>query len=138
MSDTDWAVMTATIFGEARGLDEDGRVAVAWAIKNRADKPGWWGNGITDVCLKPFQFSCWNSNDPNLKAMFLASLNVQGGGLYRVCSYTADKVINGRVPDPTNGATHYYNPDVVKEPKWAAGKTPCAKIGPHLFFKDVA
>ena len=129
--------MTATIYGEARGLDEAGRIAVAWSIRNRAEHPSWWGNTITDVCLKPFQYSCWNQSDPNLKAMFLASLGVSGGAVYRACGYVADKVIGGKVDDPTKGATHYYNPDVVAMPKWAAGKTPCAQIGPHLFFNDI-
>ena len=40
--------------------------------------------------------------------------------------------------DPTHGATHYYNPaSVIAMPAWAAGVTPTAKIGHHVFYRDV-
>ena len=40
--------------------------------------------------------------------------------------------------DDTQGATHYYAPARVAKPRWAAGLTPCARIGGHDFFKGVA
>ncbi len=36
---------------------------------------------------------------------------------------------------PTGGATHYHSVDV--HPRWAAGKTPHARIGRHLFYADI-
>lgn len=61
--------LTKTIWGEARGEGREGMIAVAWVILNRASIGGWWGNSIETVCLKPWQFSCWNANDPNAPYM---------------------------------------------------------------------
>jgi hypothetical protein len=66
-------VMARTLWGEARGENEVGMSAVASVIMNRVSKGGWWGDSIDKVCLKKFQFSCWNQNDPN--ASKLLSLN---------------------------------------------------------------
>ena len=51
------------------------------------------------------------------------------------CRRIAAQVLAGRTRDPTYGARHFctvdYNPD------WAAGKTPCTRIGNHKFYNDV-
>ena len=65
ISDSDLMIMAKTIWGEARGESHNGQVAVAWVIRNRAERGGWWGNTIREVCLKDQQFSCWNHNDCN-------------------------------------------------------------------------
>jgi len=57
--------MARTLWGEARGESEEGQVAVGHVIKNRVEKKTWYGKTIKDVCLKKWQFSCWNENDPN-------------------------------------------------------------------------
>ena len=46
--------------------------------------------------------------------------------------------MEGREPDPTGGATHYYNPaDVEKTPAWAPLSKRTCKIGRHIFYTDV-
>ena len=65
ISDNDLMIMAKTIWGEARGEGRNGQVAVAWVIRNRAERGGWFGNTIREVCLKDQQFSCWNNNDCN-------------------------------------------------------------------------
>jgi hypothetical protein len=42
-----------------RARSEEGKLAVAGVIANRAANPGWWGPDIRWVCLAPAQFSCW-------------------------------------------------------------------------------
>ena len=71
MSEQDVDVLARTIWGEARGEGFAGQVAVGWAIRNRVEadlgndgKPDWWGEGYVGVCKAPWQFSCWNKNDP--------------------------------------------------------------------------
>ncbi|MNC47913.1 Cell Wall Hydrolase [compost metagenome] len=49
----------------------------------------------------------------------------------------ADQVIDGKVPDPTGGATHYYTTTMSKPPAWVKGAKLTLKLGRHLFFKDV-
>lgn len=132
----DLEIMARTVYGEARGEIPAGQIAVAWCIRNRAEidlgndgKPDWWGEGISGVCLKPYQFSCWLPNDPmspKIKAAKTAQL--------AACLQACFAVLVGEAPDPTNGATHYYAASI-DAPKWAAGKTPVAAIGAHRFFR---
>jgi spore germination cell wall hydrolase CwlJ-like protein len=45
-------------------------------------------------------------------------------------------VIDGKVPDPTGGATRCYATSI-KAPAWAAKAKQTLKFGGHVFFKDV-
>ena len=65
ISRNDLIVMAKTMWGEARGEGYNGLVAVGWVIQNRCERGGWFGNTIREVCLKPYQFSCWNNDDCN-------------------------------------------------------------------------
>ena len=68
-SQNDIIIMAKTIWGEARGEDYQGQVAVGWVIRNRCEEGGWFGNSIREVCLKPYQFECWNSDNCNKAQM---------------------------------------------------------------------
>lgn len=132
----DLEIMTRTLYGEARGEIPAGQLAVAWCVRNRAEldlhqdgKPDWWGEGIAGVCQKPFQFSCWNADDP-MRPKLLAAKSAQ----LKECLTACFAVLSGEAPDPTNGATHYYA-DTIPTPRWAVGKTPIAVIGAHRFFR---
>ncbi|MBS0446170.1 MAG: cell wall hydrolase [Proteobacteria bacterium] len=113
--------------------------AVAHVVLNRRDHPGWWGGTVEDVCLKPWQFSCWNENDPNRvkllavgpgDASFALALGI-AGQLVRMA--TSERVR----ADTTGGATHYYARSI-QAPAWAARATFTVRIGNHLFYRDVA
>jgi N-acetylmuramoyl-L-alanine amidase len=140
-TEADIDIVARTIYGEARGEGYRGMVAVAWVIRNRVEadlghdgKPDWWGEGYAGVCLKPWQFSAWNENDPNRKLLEgLTDLNMH----FLTAKEAARDVLEGKVGDPTNMATHYFNPHVVAAPKWAGGKIPCAIIGDHHFYRCV-
>ena len=132
----DLDVMARTVYGEARGEIETGKIAVAWCIRNRAEldlgsdgKPDWWGEGIGGVCLKPYQFSCWLPNDPMFPKI-KAAKTCQLAGCLKSCF----AVLGGDAPDPTGGATHYHASSIAA-PRWAAGRTPVAVIGAHRFFR---
>lgn len=131
-NDRDIDIMTKTIWAEARGETTKGRVAVGWTIRNRAEKsPAYkWSSVIADVCLQPWQFSCWNANDPNLPK--LKALN-NSDPLYQECYEVARKVLSGELQDPTRNADHYYA-DYIAPPNWAKGQQPNVQIGTHIFF----
>ena len=68
--------LARTLYGEARGESRQGKIAVACVVLNRVKRKkmcGWRDiNGyrvatVAATCLKPWQFSCWNKNDPNRK-----------------------------------------------------------------------
>lgn len=126
----DIAVMARTVWGEARGESFDGKTAVAWVIRNRAERGGWWGATIRDVCRKPFQFSCWNPSDPNLGKLQAVTII---DGPFVACLAASSAVLAGIVPDPTGGATHYHTLSI--SPKWAEGQTPTVTLGSHVFYK---
>ena len=62
-------IMAKTMWGESRNQDTSGQIAVAYVIKNRAEARRWYGNTPKEVCLKDWQFSCWNEGDPNRNKM---------------------------------------------------------------------
>ena len=78
----DLDTLARTLYGECRSESREGKIAVAHVIKNRADNPKWWcrksGDGIPDdtieaVCRHPWQFSCWNLDDPNRPKLLAAT-----------------------------------------------------------------
>lgn len=127
-------VLARTIWGEARGQVKGGMEAVASVVLNRVriarERGGfWWGNDIIQVCQKPFQFSCWNANDPNRpKLLAVDESNIHFATALRI----ARRAVYGRLIDQTGGATHYHATYV--SPKWAQGKKPSAVIGDHIFY----
>ena len=137
-SEADIAVLARTLWGEARGESQAGLEAVAWTIRNRVfdgRKNSWWGEGYAGVCQKPWQFSCWNANDPN--SPYLKGAKPIPAGEYKRALAAALAVVNGSIPDPTNGATHYYATTMPKPPVWVKGAKQTLKLGRHVFFKDV-
>ena len=137
LSSAEATVLAQTLYGEARGETVRGKEAVAAVILNRVDRARqkngyWWGNSVTQVCRKPWQFSCWNKADPNrekIEAVTLANKN------FACCLRIARRAINGGLEDPTKGATHYHAKSA--NPAWARGRPPSAEIGNHLFYNNV-
>ena len=126
----DVGILARTLWGEARGEGEIGMKAVACVIMNRANDPKWWGDTPRKVCLKEFQFGCWNANDPNHQKMLDVS---ESNAAFLVAENIATLAIAGNLQDITNNANSYYAASS-PIPKWAVGVTPCATIGHHIFF----
>jgi spore germination cell wall hydrolase CwlJ-like protein len=133
--DRDIEIMAKTMYGEARGDYARGKggivslIAVGNVIMNRANESG---KSITEVCLKPRQFSCWNEDDPNRKVIENVTFTDK---IYRICFITAAKIIFEEILDITHGANHYYSCHMKRPPHWAEDKTPISKIGSHIFLK---
>lgn len=137
MTDLTTDILAKTIYGEARGEPLSGQEAIASVILNRVEysrrhKTYWWGNTIAEVCQKPLQFSCWNSDDPNYRILLRVT---ESNPIYATCKRIAKRAMAGLLKDRTYGATHYHNRKI--RPKWSIGKIPCAEIGSHIFYNDV-
>lgn len=135
----DIEMLARTIAGEASNEIFTGKVAVGWTVRNRVvtdlwgdKKRDWWGEGITAVCLRAWQYTCWwDHNADRIKRLQLGDAGFQD------CMLAALVVIKGMFPDPTFGATHYFNPHVVKAPAWSIGRTPVCRIGNHDFYAGI-
>nr|WP_269839554.1 cell wall hydrolase [Paucibacter sp. M5-1]MCZ7881974.1 cell wall hydrolase [Paucibacter sp. M5-1] len=127
-------VLARTLWGEARGEPQAGIEAVACVVLNRVRRQSYWGRSIAEVCLKPYQFSCWNQDDPNRRQLLsLSSSDPQ----YRRALEVAKAAVAGDLIDATQGATHYYSKRLRRPPVWALGHSACADIGLHLFFNKI-
>ena len=133
-------VLALTLWGESRGETLGGRIAVACVIRNRANEKSWYGHGISGVCLKRWQFSCWlpqggESNCRQLMAMANKThISRMKTVAYRECFWIAQGICNRVVRDQVKRANHYYV-DGTRKPKWAVGQTPVLELGTHLFFR---
>ena len=122
-------VVARTVYGEARGESQEGRIAVAKVIVNR------WrhsGGSLESVCKKPKQFSCWNVDDPNYPIIKDVTYADQ---VFLQCLSAVAVALDLKAADPTKGSRHYHAPRV--SPYWAVGHTPVVEIGGHVFYNDV-
>lgn len=131
MTDFPAEIAARTVWMEARGQGDEGMRAVAHVIVNRLDTERW-GVTFALVCLAPFQFSCWNTADPNRKAM--AALDDDDPALQK-CRDFIEAALDGE-DDPTKGSTHYYATSITP-PAWVHGATFQVQIGRHVFYSNV-
>ena len=146
---TDLETLAKTVYGEARGESDMGRLAVAFVCCNRAaiadiymhtrgHRHPLYGDGtVASACTMPFQFSCWNKGDPNYAKLLELDLASEGAA---PCLESARIAIAKSAPDPSNGATHYHTKDKPSwakkwPPTWAEGHVPTTKLGGHVFYR---
>jgi spore germination cell wall hydrolase CwlJ-like protein len=133
--------LATMIYGEARGETAEGKVAVAYSAINRSGK-----KTVCEVVLAPKQYSIFNNN-PALREAALSihiepkQKNIQEVDAWEESMEVATKVIQRVVPDPTNGATHYLAPKLMKTlgyayPRWALQYKVVAVIDNHTFYKQ--
>lgn len=131
-------ILARTIYGEARGESWAGKVAVAHVALNRVKAQSWWGRDLEEVCRWPWQFSCWNENDPNRAK--LEAVTLKDDAALRECLAAAAAAVWGLEPDPTDGCCHYMTKTRRAQgwPKsWGAMREPHREIGVHLFYLGV-
>ncbi|MFO0147886.1 MAG: cell wall hydrolase, partial [Microcystis sp.] len=115
-----------------------GKIGVGYTVINRvsiAQARGdyWWGNTIREVCLKPYQYSCWNANDPS-RAVIIAVR--PGNRIFDRCLVIARQVIDRAIANPVRRSTHYYA-TYIAAPDWTRGKNPYVQLGVHKFYENI-
>lgn len=128
-------IVACTLWGEARNQGEQGLRAVACVIANRWHTNYRRRKSAVEVCLDPWQFSCWLKNDPNQPRMLAVARKPDGP--YLQALLLAQELLQRTLQDITRGARHYYASSLRTPPAWARGKYPCVVIGDHLFFNNV-
>lgn len=134
----DIGLISMTVWGEARGEEFQGKLAVAYVIFNRIRRLSC---RASQVVLKPYQFSFWNTDDPSRPTM---STIDHEGQVWQDCEQAAIHAFRKTMPDPTNGAEYYMNVELVKKSRggtlpawWASDTDPdsSVSIGAHTFRK---
>jgi len=115
-----------TIYLEARGESFAGKMAVAAVIRNRMSHKYQSDGTVKGTVLRAKQFEPWirrtpedltfNPNNRKMQESLLAWNLVQDGR------------------NVVDGAVLFYNPQLVRTPKWARVYQKVAKIGGHAFF----
>lgn len=136
-------VLALTMWGEARGEGRDFEMelraflGVGFTVLNRLERGGWFGKNIKEICLKPYQYSCWNPSDPNREKMLAVGMDDPD---YALCYALACRLIRGTIKiNPVGKASHYHDIRLADKPTWANPPAmPLVKIDHHLFYTGVA
>ena len=121
----------AAIYFEARGEPPAGQAAVAHVIMNRVALARFPNDACAVVKqnrrpgTRQCQFSFWcdgKSDRPGAPRAYMQAVLV------------ALAVVDGDIPDPTGGATHYHANYV--KPYWRVQFELTSQIGRHLFYRE--
>ena len=118
-------VVAITILAEARGEGNKGMYAVGAVIAQRAFERK---RTPEEVCLKKWQFSCWNGKSVKQLEHLLKTPQAP----YAI---SLAKVVKQLARDYVGYANHYHATWMKKKPYWAKGKKPVKVIGQHAFYK---
>ena len=117
-SNTDVTLLARLIYGEARGENFTGQVAVGAVVMNRV-KSSSFPNTISGVIYQPYAFTAVADGQINLSPDATAIR-------------AAKQAMNGY--DPTYGAIYYYNPSIATS-TWIFSRKTTITIGNHVFAK---
>lgn len=131
----DEKLLAVCLYGESRGESREGKIAVASVIKTRVEKGDWYGEGYHGVILKPKQFSCFNTSDPNFPKIFDIAgdfdSHSQKSQTLAECYEIARGIISGDIK-PSVCATHYKT--LSCKASWADKMHKIATCGAHEFY----
>ena len=118
-------IIAITILAEARGEGEAGMYAVAAVIAQRSFERK---RTPSAVCLKKWQFSCWNGK----RLKDLEHLLKVPQAKYALALAKNIKLLSR---DYVGFANHYHATWMKKKPYWTKGEKPVKVIGQHAFYK---
>jgi N-acetylmuramoyl-L-alanine amidase len=134
----EFGLLVTLVGREARGEIYDAMLGVAWSVRNRVTQPRYWGHDWLSVMAHPEAYSSiyppTKDNDPNLR-VYPDMTNAKWALVLEAC----ENAYWGIGPDPTNGATHYYDRSMDDDPPtWATDPQSehVRDIGDLHFFKS--
>jgi len=116
VSKADLELLSRVIYGEARGENFEGQVAVGAVVLNRVKNPQF-PKTIRDVIYQAGAFTAVADHQIHL---------APDSEAYRA----AEAALSGL--DPTNGALYYYNPRIATD-RWIKSRPVIKRIGNHTF-----
>lgn len=113
------------VYHEARGEPDEGKIAVAQVILNRAEQRGI---SVKEVILQPGQFSWVNDGNPN---------DIKNHSAFAVCMEAIIKCLDQRLQGDTLQGANLYHADYIK-PTWSRSSKVkfLGQVGRHLFYKE--
>jgi len=124
-----------------------GVAAVLAVIRTRLLSHYRGAASIADVCLRPAQFSCWNSSQPTCAPLVALGDRMLSGGLWstavplgervvlETCLWLASRTLAGEIDSPVGTANHYCRKDLDPLPVWTRPPARLlATIGAHAFW----
>ena len=119
-------VLALNMYHEARGEGPDGMQMVGEVTLNRVEHEAF-PNTICAVVYQRRQFS-WThmrkNHTPNDEELWNVALEM------------AENLINGEIDYFDNGATHFLNPNRVRNmPRWARTFDRVGRVGNHVFYQ---
>ncbi len=119
-----------TLWAECRSEPLEGMLAVAEVIRRRT-KLGYNSDGtLTNTCCRPYQFSCWNTEDKQRLRML--QLTDQDSMVMRLREVWE----KSEFTDYSNGAVLYHANGMDIYPWWVKNCRQVATIGGHAFYVE--
>jgi len=137
----DW-IMGLTIYAESRGEPREGRIAVGTVILQRVEHRDWDGKNITDVCLWPYQFSCYLPSDPKRATLLIIARDKDyhygKNAPLRQCVDIASGLINSTITEDSDLVSfhccQYLTTAAKEDADWWKSMKFIKKIGGHEFY----
>lgn len=118
VSANDMKLLANAVYGEARGEQYIGQVAIAAVILNRMDNPNF-PSTVPGIIFQPGAFTA-----------------VADGQIWLTPNTQANKAVNDALRgwDPSSGAIYYFNPATATS-KWIWSRPQIKRIGQHIFCR---
>jgi len=131
---SDEGLAVATIWQEARGEPFLGKLAVAQVIRNRMDRKYNSDGTVAGTVLAPYQFSGWNTKDPNRPIS--GSLSSEDG-VVASCRDAWFMAFQAGKGDKFTAVLFHAN-TMAEYPEWVKSEQvkKVAEIGNHIFYDD--
>jgi spore germination cell wall hydrolase CwlJ-like protein len=126
---SDITFLALTIWREARGEGHTCKVGVACSILNRVKNPKWWGDSVSAVLFKKWQYS--SLTDP--KDRQLTTWPSVADVRWEECLQIATAALAGTLVNPVAGADSYYDVSI-SAPRWAKPEMFVAQLDRIRFF----
>jgi spore germination cell wall hydrolase CwlJ-like protein len=125
--DNDEVLLARMILGEVAKRPKYEKLEIGSTAITRMS----WGFTLKEVILFPRAYSCFNKDSNRLDE--LKHPFDYGKTEFLNCLEVSKELLQMKYK--SLGATHYYNPDIVKKPEWANKMKFVGKVGPHLMYK---
>jgi N-acetylmuramoyl-L-alanine amidase len=128
-------LLAMLVFGESRSEPFQAQIGVANVACNRM-RAGTFGQGIAEVALRPFQFSCFLKDDPNYEKL-MDPLAHEPAKIWTDCYHAASYAWMKQTVDPTRGAIFYHDSSLKSAPHAWGEVERTAVIGRLSFYRLV-